>query len=138
MFNIVLLILKWAVWPFARAWLTTREWWPKYKSNILKALKQMLKAHTWPLTGESMSRPVAFLARIDLLMNALLGGDPDESISSRAGKIVDELDEINCTLCSTMIGSAVALLLCKLLNLFDKDHCEKSIRQEEGDDAIIK
>lgn len=58
------------------------------------------------------------LISIDQLANTLLGGFPDETLSSRMGKRVND-----CVVCKYM---------CKFLNLFEKDHCEKSIERDEG------
>lgn len=51
------------------------------------------------------------LLSLDVYANTLLGGDHRETISSRLGRNTD------CRLCK---------LACRFLNLFDKDHCEKS------------
>ena len=60
------------------------------------------------------------LIAVDQLANVLLLGDPDETISSRMGKYaVKGRGWIPCQ-------------LCKLLNLFHKDHCIKSIEVDEG------
>lgn len=63
------------------------------------------------------------LISIDQFFNTLLGGDPDETISSRAGK-----RESNCKLCKW---------LCKFLNKLDPDHCKDSIETDEGKDESI-
>lgn len=55
---------------------------------------------------------------LDQLANTLLGGYPDETLSSRMGKRVD-----TCPVCR---------FICKLLHLIDKDHCQKSIERDEG------
>lgn len=60
------------------------------------------------------------LISIDQLGNTILGGYPDETISSRMGKRV-RLG--NCPFCT---------FICKVLHVFDKDHCEKSIEDDEG------
>lgn len=61
------------------------------------------------------------LISIDQLINTvLLAGAPDETISSRMGKHVAKKD---CPACN---------LLCWLLNLIDKNHCQKSIELDEG------
>lgn len=60
------------------------------------------------------------LISIDQLFNALLVGDPDETMSSRMGKRVIKK---NCKLCK---------VICRLLDLFEKDHCYKSIEKDEG------
>ena len=66
------------------------------------------------------------LIAIDQLANTLLAGDPDETISSRAGKLVNRRD---CTFC---------YWLCRALHILDKDHCEKSIEPDEGKNGIWK
>jgi len=60
------------------------------------------------------------LIALDQLGNALTGGDPDETISSRMGK---HLAKHDCPFCN---------LMCKFLNLFQKDHCIKSIERDRG------
>jgi hypothetical protein len=61
------------------------------------------------------------LISIDQLLNTLLFGSPDETMSSRMGKHVAKKD---CLFCN---------LVCKFLNLFEKDHCKKSIEEDEGE-----
>ena len=63
------------------------------------------------------------LISIDQLVNSLFGGDPDETLSSRMGK-----HEGNCKIC---------FYICMVLNLFQKDHCVKSIEKDEGKDEAI-
>jgi hypothetical protein len=60
------------------------------------------------------------LISIDQLLNTILAGDPDETISSRMGKRVKKK---NCKVCK---------VLCRFLDLFEKDHCYKSIEKDEG------
>jgi hypothetical protein len=59
------------------------------------------------------------LIAIDQLFNAILGGYPDETISSRAAKAELRGDKWGC-------------VLCKLLAYVDKNHCEKVIERDEG------
>jgi len=60
------------------------------------------------------------LISIDQLCNTILGGYPDETMSSRMGKHVAKNDNwISC-------------FICNLLNKIDKDHCKKSIEEDEG------
>ena len=61
------------------------------------------------------------LIAIDQLGNAILGGDPDETISSRMGKMIR-----NKTATPLEHG------LCDVLDVIDKDHCEESIEEDEG------
>lgn len=65
------------------------------------------------------------LISIDQLVNAILGGDPNETISSRMGKHLAKKD---CPFCN---------LLCSLLNLINKDHCVKAIEPDEGKNAAF-
>jgi hypothetical protein len=67
-----------------------------------------MKRYTWNL-----------LIAIDQLFNALLGGFPDETLSSRMGKKARK-------------GDKFAKCFCRVLDVFDKDHCEKSIENDEG------
>lgn len=58
------------------------------------------------------------LIAIDQLGNALINGNPDETISSRAGKAM-------------VAGKKWGCVLCKFLDWFQKDHCKKSIEYDE-------
>lgn len=60
------------------------------------------------------------LIAIDQLCNAILGGYPDETMSSRMGKHVAKGDSRFCH------------LICKLLNIIDKNHCIDAIEKDEG------
>jgi hypothetical protein len=55
---------------------------------------------------------------LDQLLNTVLCGCPDETISSRCGKL-----QINSKLCK---------VLCFLLDKLDPGHCTKSIEKNEG------
>lgn len=65
------------------------------------------------------------LIAVDQLANVVLAGDPDDTISSRAGR-------------EKAKGKTVWCLLCKVLDLFDKRHCDESVDHEEGDDAALE
>lgn len=62
---------------------------------------------------------------LDEALNALTGGDPGETVSSRAGKALRE-------------GRHWACILCRFLDLFQKDHCLKSINPDDGKRAVVK
>lgn len=66
------------------------------------------------------------LISLDQTANTLLGGDPDETLSSRMGKAIAEG---RCKLCRPV---------CWLLHVLDKNHCQKSIDPQEGADEVIK
>lgn len=61
----------------------------------------------------------------DQLANVGANGDEDETISSRAAKARRE-------------GRRWGCMLCRVLHLFDPDHCEKSIEYDEGEPAPTK
>lgn len=54
----------------------------------------------------------------DQLANAAFNGHEDETISSRAGK-------------ARRAGRRWGCVLCRLLDALDKDHCERSIENDE-------
>jgi len=60
----------------------------------------------------------------DLAINTLLGGDPQESLSSRLGKAVYKYD------------NKWAYYACRMLSWFDKQHCYGAIDKHSGDNAI--
>lgn len=64
------------------------------------------------------------LIALDQGVNTFLGGDPDETISSRAGK-------------GQAQGKRWACVLCRFLDWFQRDHCVKSIERNEGADAVV-
>lgn len=69
-------------------------------------------------------RPIlSYLRRVfvafDQLLNALLFGSEDETISSRIGK-------------DARRGRKFACILCRVLDWIDRDHCEKAIERDEG------
>jgi hypothetical protein len=64
------------------------------------------------------------LVSLDQFVNTVAGGDPDETISSRAAKAEAE-------------GKRWGCILCGLLNRIQKDHCKRSLEPDEGARAII-
>lgn len=69
------------------------------------------------------------LISIDQFFNALTGGDPDETISSRVGKLVRSWN--------TPRKWTIAHWLNVILDKIEKDHCKKSIEEDEGKDSIL-
>jgi hypothetical protein len=70
--------------------------------------------------GDRMKRYIwNILISVDQLFNTLLAGDPDETLSSRMGKRARK-------------GDKFAKCFCKVLDIVDKNHCEKSIEYDEG------
>jgi hypothetical protein len=66
---------------------------------------------------------VNWLIWLDCGANCLLGGDPQETISSRLGKAASR-------------GSMWAYYACRVLHWFDKQHCQGAIDPHEGDRAL--
>ena len=66
------------------------------------------------------------LISIDQLANTILLGSPDETISSRIGKMAYVYN----------VKSKPILWLVKILNKIDPDHCKKSIEWDEGKNNI--
>lgn len=64
------------------------------------------------------------LKALDRLANAVTGGAGDETISSRAGKAQEK-------------GKRWACVLCRMLDLFQRDHCKLSINPDDGKGAVI-
>lgn len=71
------------------------------------------------------------LIAIDQLGNAILGGDPDETISSRLGKL--KLRNNGSIPWSRPISKAVDYFLDKI----DPNHSIDAIEPDEGKDAIL-
>lgn len=67
---------------------------------------------------------INILLWLDEGINVFTFGDPGERVSSRAGKAKKE-------------GKRWACLLCRTLDLIQKDHCEKSINPNVGNQSII-
>lgn len=65
---------------------------------------------------------INFLISIDQFFNTLFGGDPDETISSRAGK----RDKTH------FIPTAI----CWMLDKIDPGHCQDAIEHDEGKDEL--
>lgn len=58
------------------------------------------------------------LIALDQLLNTLLWGNPDETISSRLGK-------------ARRRGNRVAGVLCAVIDFVDRDHCRTAIEEDE-------
>jgi hypothetical protein len=70
------------------------------------------------------------LISIDQLGNSVMGGDPDETISSRLGKAEQSHGgKIPWT-------SPISRLTAEALNKIDKNHCKDAIEKDEGEKAV--
>lgn len=63
------------------------------------------------------------LISIDQFVNTLFGGDPDETISSRLGKRRN--------------ANWFTRMFCAFLDMFEWNHVEKSIEEDEGKDEVL-
>jgi hypothetical protein len=64
---------------------------------------------------------------LDQFVNAILGGDPDETISSRIGKRI-----------RSNKATPFERYIAHVLDNIDKNHCNDAIEEDEGDDEIWK
>lgn len=75
-----------------------------------------------------MSFIILYLANIfkalDRLLNAVTFGSGDETLSSRLGK-------------KQAKGSHFACVFCRFLDIFQRDHCARSINNDDGANATI-
>lgn len=62
---------------------------------------------------------LSILVAIDQFANAVLGGNPDETISSRAAK-------------ARLKGRRWGCILCGLLDRLDRDHCNRTVEWDEA------
>lgn len=87
-------------------------------------LKSSIKRFLDKGKGELSMRKylINVLVAIDQLGNAITGGDPDETWSSRFGKYQEKVE--------------VYGWICAFLEIFDPGHCEKAIEEDEGDDQV--
>ena len=80
-----------------------------------------------------MNKPARYfwnvLIAIDQLFNALLLGDPDETMSSRFGKWK--------SLPQTDWRWKVGYYMCRALHWIDKEHCLKSKEDDEGEYDLL-
>lgn len=65
-----------------------------------------------------------WLRWLDAGANVATGGDANEMLSSRAGKAM-------------LKGRRWACILCRFLDLFQRDHCLKSINPDDGKNATV-
>ena len=71
------------------------------------------------------------ITALDLPLNTILGGDPNETLSSRSGKA----QAYEQSLTPSVYGWGCRL--CSFLAMFQEDHCGKAITRNRGRDAVI-
>ena len=69
---------------------------------------------------------------IDQLINVMGGGDPDETVSSRVGKIARKHNG------DIPWYRPLPRFLNWALDKIDKDHCKEAIEEDEGKNAVIQ
>jgi len=84
---------------------------PMWAAGLTLALYAFV---VWLATGKN-AQAFNWLISLDQLGNTLSFGNPDETISSRAGR------------CAGKGGNRPCYWLYRLLHVLDKNHCEKSI-----------
>lgn len=91
-----------------------------------KQAKGLLVAHSLQFVvsmGKVKKYIVNVCIALDQLVNAILLGDPDETISSRLGKFKSKVPPYQW--------------ICWLLDLIDPGHCDEAIEQDEGQDQLL-
>ena len=63
---------------------------------------------------------------VDQLINTLLYGDPDETISSRIGKAIYQRHSTN----------PILIKIDQFLNWIQPDHCKYAVENDEGKDEL--
>lgn len=69
------------------------------------------------------------LVVLDCLGNTLLGGDPDETISSRSGKAMAYEQSVG--------RWGAGCRLCSFLAVFQENHCQIAVNRNKGRRAVI-
>lgn len=103
-----------------------------YLSNVGIALARVPKAILGLYHYSPEDRYVKnVLVTLDCLGNTLLGGDPDETISSRSSKAMAYEQSVNpprwgwgCRMCS-------------FLAIFQENHCAKALERNKGSRAVV-
>jgi hypothetical protein len=72
------------------------------------------------------------LVALDQFINTLFGGDPDETVSSRLGKWHRSGRD------KKRIRRLVFIVANSIVELFQKDHFNKSIEEDEGSKKVIE
>ena len=73
------------------------------------------------------------LIALDQFCNAIVGGSPDETMSSRFGK----WSLLNSNKETDKRKRYIACVICWFLDKLETDHCKKSIENDEGDKDVI-
>lgn len=101
-----------------------------YVKNVAIALVRLLKS----LVGIYRYHPSDsyiknVLVTLDCFGNALSGGDPDETISSRCAKamLLEQAGGVWGGGCR----------MCAFLSIFQQDHCTKALNRNKGSRAVI-
>jgi hypothetical protein len=71
------------------------------------------------------------IVALDLLGNTLLGGDPNETISSRSAKAQAHEQQENPP------SYGWGCRMCSFLAVFQENHCEKALQRNVGSRAVV-
>jgi hypothetical protein len=102
-----------------------------YLSNLAIAVARMVKA---PLTLYKYQQEDGYvknvLVTLDTMANAILAGDPDETISSRSGK-AQAYEQ-------SQGRYGWGCRMCSFLAIFQQNHCAKALDRNKGHRAVDK
>jgi hypothetical protein len=102
-----------------------------YIKNVAIAFSRMVKAPLFLYKYHPNDSYLYNLAvTLDCLGNAISGGDPDETISSRCAKasLVEQAEGRYAGGCR----------MCAFLAIFQQDHCTKALERNKGSRAVIQ
>lgn len=101
-----------------------------YFKNVVIAFLRLIKSFFWLYHYDHASGYIKnVLDVLDCFGNALSGGDPDETISSRCAK---------AQLAEQAEGRyAGGCRMCAFLSIFQQDHCTKALNRWKGRRAVI-
>lgn len=71
------------------------------------------------------------IAALDLPLNTLLGGDPNETLSSRSGKAMAYEQQ------EKPPSWGWGCRLCSFLAMFQENHCQKAIERNVGNKGVV-
>lgn len=104
---------------------------PKYPFNVLWGLSFLLRGFLGLYRPHPGNYALNAALGLDQFCNSLAGGDPRETISSRADKARTEDQVWGCVLCA-FLGWVATMLAGKPV-----DHCAESLEPNFGSEAVI-
>lgn len=104
---------------------------PRYPLNLLWGFSFFLRGILGLYRPHPGEYAINALIGLDQFANAVAGGDPRETISSRSAKARDEGREWGCLMCA-FLGWAATKIEGK-----PTDHCTQSLEPQVGSDAVV-